>query len=476
MNTTYNIEYSKALKKWQLVNDCVNDTVEDNNAQLNYIVRDAHVSDDAYNAFSSRAVFTNYVGATLDVLTGSANYKPYTFTGANDGDLPEAIAYAVDSFGESGVGYSDHLKVRQREVFSVGRCGVWVSVDGDNSGRAKAEQIKATARIFKAHQIEDWAEKKINGVKRLNYIKLSEQFRTIERQSNGTFEWKDYKVIYELYLDSDGLFAFDVDDCSSSESKYTVTPTLGNGQRLDFIPFQFYGSQDNTPDVDIAPMYKLSRINIGIYNSDANLRQATHLFAVPTATFALGDGVSNDDFRKYNGLQDGQSPVLGGTAYVGCEIKLAQMSLDSILLEVIKRDIEAMASIGAQLVTVGQNETAEAARIRKSSGMVNLSDMVENIEQGDRNVISWMMMFNNASGQPDEFVLELNRKFYDDRIDPQMLQQLFTAEMMGRYPGADLFEVLKENGITKMENYLQYKENLGTDVKGKTLNLGDEEA
>ena len=474
MNISNNQEYNAALKKWALVYDCVNDTVEENNKTAKYIVKDAHIGDDAYNAFSSRAVFTNYVAATLDVLCGSANYKPYTFTGADDGDLPESIAYAVDGFGESGVGYSDHLKVRQREVFSVGRCGVWVGVDGDNSGRAKAQQIKATGKIFKSYGILDYSEIKINGRKQLNYVKLCEQYSTVKRV-NGEFTRDTYQITYELYLDENNLYAFDVDDGSANGSKYTVEPTLGNGQRLDFIPFQFYGSEDNTPSIDVPPLYKLSRINIGIYNSDANLRQATHLFAVPTATFSLNEGVSNDDFRKYNGLAKGQSPVLGGTAYVGCEINLAQMTLDNILLDVIQRDIEAMARIGAQMITVGQNETAEAARIRKSSGMANLSDMVENLEQGDRNVIKWMMMFNNASGKPDEFVLDLNRKFYDDRLSPQMLQQLFQAEMMGRYPSSDLFEVLKDNGLTRMEDAMQYKEGLGEDIRTPTLNMNDDE-
>lgn len=477
MNTNYsgiiNDEYNNSLTKWGVVRDCVNDMVESKNANRRYIVKDEHISETSYNAFSDRAIFVNYVGATLDVLTGSANYKPFTFTGVDGADLPESIDYALESAGSS-VGFSDHLKATQREVFAVGRCLHWVMIDGDNSQSSRAEQINATAKIFKAEQIEDWAETTVNGKKQLNYVKLTECYKEIKKQS-GQFTWQQYKVTYELYLDENGLFAFDVDDSGMGESKFTVTPTLGNGQRLDFIPVQFYGSIDNTPDVDIAPLYKLARINIGLYNNSANLEQAAHLFAVPTATFSLNPDVSIEEFKKYNNLKDGESPVFGGTAYIGCEIGLAQMSLDNMLIEMMRDKVESMARIGAQMITIGQNETAEAARIRKSSGMANLADMVENIEQGYTNVIKWMMMFNNASGQPDEFELTLNRVFYDDKIDPQTFNQLYTMYLQGDYPLDDLFNIMQDNGMTEKKDALSYRESLGNDTGGNTLDLDDEE-
>lgn len=467
-NGVINSEYTSALKKWRIVRDCINDKVEEENSIQQYIVRDAHISDESYNSFSKRAVFVNYTGSTLDVLTGSANYKPYTLTGVDGGDLPESIDYINDNFGSS-IGYSDHLKARQREVFSVGRCGVWVNVEGSNQDASQSEQVNASAKIFYAEQIEDWSEAVVNGKKQLNYLKLCESYKVIKRNSDG-FGWQIYKVTYELYLDENGLYAFDVDDTGEG-AKYTIEPTKGNGDRLDFIPFQFYGAVDNRPDIDISPLFKIARINIGLYNNSANLEQASHLFSVPTATFSLDDDIGGPEgFQKANGLKEGQSPVFGGTAYVGCEIKLAQMSLDNMLVEMMDNKVESMARIGAQMITVGQNETAEAARIRKSSGMANLMDMVENLEQGDTNVINWMMMFNNASGEPDEFDLKMNRVFYDDKIDPQMFNQLYTMYLQGDYPFDDLFNVMQDNGLTEKDDAISYRESLGSDVGGSSIN------
>jgi hypothetical protein len=164
--------------------------------------------------------------------------------------------------------------------------------------------------------------------------------------------------------------------------------------------------------------------------------------------------------------------VFGGSAYVGCEIGLAQISVDSMLLETMDKDVDSMAQIGAQIITVGQNETAESVRVRKGLSLASLSGIVNNIESGDKNVIKWMMMFNNQSGEADEFILELNKKFYDDKIDAQSLQQLFQGHFQGVYPSEYLFRILKDNNLTiESDTAMDYKERLGNEIPSTNMNL-----
>lgn len=489
-----NEQYVKNLPKWNMVNDCINDEVKEkacNNASLcfaygsanhrqrGYIIRDPNISDEAYWAFASRAVFKNYTGSTLGILMGSAFMRPFNLSGQSVNDspqeLPESISYIEDRFTRSGLGYKDSLKERMRQVASVGRNGVWVDFPSSAAGMSAAEirmnGLMATAVEFKANEIEDWSERIIGGVRKLNYVKLCQKYDEVVKSGNS-FNRQCYNVITELYLDDDGLYVVKVDD---STNEYEYQPTLGNGQRLDWIPFQFYGSQDNTPDVDPSPLFKIAEINIALFNSDATMRQALWLYGSPTATFSLNDGVDPQEFMRINGIADGESPAFGGTAYVGCEIGLAQIGMDSMLSDAMDKDVESMAQIGAQIITVGQNETAEAARIRKSSGMASLSDIVDNMEQGDRRVIEWMSRFNNQSGEADEFILELNRKFFADNVTPQMLQQLIAMNMQGKLPDAYLFKVLKENGLTlDNDDVMDYLERLGSDIGTNSINPDDE--
>lgn len=460
-----------------MIDDCINDNVEQNNKLKNYIIRDPGADDAGYNAFSQRAVFKNYVGQHLAVMVGSANLKDYSLTGVGGGDLPETLSHVEVDFSGVGVGYSDSLRQRQRDVFSKGRCGAWVQVNGDNTGRSIADRIPATCKHIEPHQIEDWSEMVINGKKKLNYVKFREAFETVKRE-NGQFVRKQYNVIYELFLDEEGLYAVEVDDQSNNNEKLYYEPKLGNGQRLDYIPFQFYGSEQNTPDVDVVPCFKLSRINIALYNEDANVRQTTHFFGAPMATFSLDQDVDPETFKKINGLKDGETPAFGtARGYVGCTVELVQSGLDSIMLQVIKDDIDAMWHLGSQHLTVGQNETAEAARIRKSSGMANLSDMTENIEQGDKNVLTWISEFNSSTGQAEEFELKLNRVFYDEKITPELLNTLKGFYQEGLYPFDDLYKQLKDANVTSKEDAEQFKESLGMDITGRSINpeIEDEE-
>lgn len=488
-NTLVNPEYALNYKKYQLVRDCINDMVKQRacrgascvyehqqSVNQGYIVRAPDISDESYYAFANRAVFKNYVGNTLDILCGAAMMRPYKLTGESlddqEQDLPESIAYITETFTRSGNSYYDSLKEKLREVCSVGRYGVWVDYPGSAEGKTAADieqnKLYARAQAFKAEHIKDWSEKIINGRKQLNYVRL-EECRTEIDFSSGSPNRVEFNVSYELYLDEDGYYSVKLDD---GTNEIIYQPTLGNGEKLDFIPFQFYGSIDNTPSVDPLPLYKIAEINIALFNSDATMRQATWLFGSPTATFSLNESVSPQEFMQINGIAEGGSPVFGGSAYVGCEIGLAQISVDSMLLETMDKDVDSMAQIGAQIITVGQNETAEAARIRKSSSLASLGGIVSNIEAGDKNVIKWMMMFNNQNGQPDEFILELNRKFYDDGISPQMMQQLLAMNFQGKYPDEYLFKVMKENNLTlDGDTVVDYKERLGNEIPSSSMDL-----
>ena len=105
-------------------------------------------------------------------------------------------------------------------------------------------------------------------------MKLRDKYTEIKIESGSPIR-KLYDVCYELFLNEDGLYVVKVDD-GSNETIYT--PTLGNGERLSFIPFQFYGSIDNTPSVDPLPLYKIAEINIALFNNDATFRQAMWYF------------------------------------------------------------------------------------------------------------------------------------------------------------------------------------------------------
>jgi len=481
-NNLVNAQYSKALKKWRLVEDCVNDDVKskaisgaDYNGQAGYILGDGQTprTDKGFECYALRPSFDNYVGNTLDVLMGAMFFKDYEFKVGEFEELPESIAYIEDNADGSGLGFQDHLFEVGRAVASVGRVGVWCVVMGDNSESAQANQVPASARIFKAEDITDWSETIIDGVKRLNYVQLKEAFERVVRDGDA-FSKECYNVTYELFLDEDGLYGVYIDDQSQEGSKGLIEPTDGAGNRMDYIPFYFCGATNNKPDIGQVPLYKISDINIALYNADAANAQMIQLYALPLMSFSLNDGVDPQTFIEVNNVKGGNLRV-SNAAYVGCDISMAQINSSTVGIEYSKDKIDRMAQLGAQIITVGQNETAEAARIRKSSGLANLTQMVDNIQEMYYSVIACQMRLNNANGEADDFMLELNRKFFDDRITPQMLQQLIAMKYQGAYNSQDMWKVLKDNGLTQTETPEDFDELNGSDIAARPINPDAEE-
>lgn len=443
--TQLNPQYVNNLDKWSLVRDAVNDDIEKNAIAKEYIIKPAGMSEENYKAYVKRAVFKNFVGQTIDVQKGAAFSKEFEFTGPDGSDLPESLAYLVDNVDGSGTSLEDQIKSVGQDVFSVGRIGAMVEYRPGGNG-SKADSNRAKIVTYTAESIHDWEESyTIEVDNKLIYVLLVETYSKLVNGSRTDVERK-----IELKIDEEGFYVQTITDDNQIMGEPSM-PLLGNGQRMDFIPFKFIGADNNKPDVSRAPMFKLATINLAHYRGDADKRTNIHLFSVPTVAFNLSSDVDPQRFAEINGLTDAsgkitKSPTVGGTAYIGCDITYAQASTDAFLLTCQDADVADMVKLGAQVIAEGHAETAEAARIRKAAGTASLGDMVGNIEYAYNDLIMWCSMMNNQSGQADEFKFNMNKKFFDDRLNPQMLQQLGALALSNQIPRKTLFDAMKRDG------------------------------
>tara|TARA_Y100001956_G_scaffold3132_1_gene3088 strand:- start:2128 stop:3555 length:1428 start_codon:yes stop_codon:yes gene_type:complete len=472
--TTDNKQYAENVKKWEQVRDCIEDKVEQKREK--YIPKPEGISDTNYGVYAGRAIFANFTGQTAQVLKSSMFYRDYTLQGVDGAELPESLQMMVDNFSGKGTNFDDHLKKTGFNVCSVGRFGVlcdYPDTAGQKLSQADINKrgLSAYFPTYRAESIVDWDTQVIDGKEVLYYVKLCERVSSIVKQGNN-FTRDDVDLERELFIDDDGFYAQKVTvDGTTQEIKQ---PLKGNGERFDFIPFQFINADDNTPDCGPIPLYKISTLNIGHFREDANRRQNSFYFSVPTATVDIGD-MDAQEFRTANNMGKNDGITFGGTAYIlqKGKIELIQAKEGSVSQSIQQDDESAMVKLGAQIVMQGQNETAEAARIRKGTGMVTLGDMAGNIEEAYINLINWGMMMNNPSGEPDEFEFNMSRQFFDDRLSPQMLQQLINMNIQGKYPDDDLYKQLKKDNLTTFDTMLEYKEALGTDTGDNSLNIDE---
>ena len=474
--TQLNPQYTNNLDKWSLVRDAVNDDVEKNAITKEYIIKPAGMSEENYKAYVKRAVFKNFVGQTIDVQKGAAFSKEFEFTGPDSSDLPESLAYLVDNVDGSGTSLEDQIKSVGQDVFSVGRIGAMVEYRPGGNG-SKADSNRAKIVTYTAESIHDWEESyTIEVDNKLIYVLLVETYSKLVKGSRTDVERK-----IELKIDEEGFYIQTITDDSQIVGEPSM-PLLGNGQRMDFIPFKFIGADNNNPDVSRAPMFKLATINLAHYRGDADKRTNIHLFSVPTVGFKLNPNISLSEFGTANKLTNDKGEIVkllqvGGVAYIGAEAVYAQASTDAFLLTCQDADVEDMIKLGAQVIAQGHAETAEAARIRKAAGTASTADQVGNIEGAYDDLFMWCSMMNNQSGQADEFEFNMNRKFFDDRLTPQMLQQLSALALSNQIPQQTIFKAMKRDGSLGVDDEMEFDDFVAmiqeqTELN-PTLNLGE---
>jgi hypothetical protein len=81
---------------------------------------------------------------------------------------------------------------------------------------------------------------------------------------------------YRVCVFADGAHGKDGDVLLSE-----VYPLM-NGKPLDFIPFTFLSTDDNTAEVDEPPLIDLVNVNLSHYRTCADLEHGAHFTGLPT--------------------------------------------------------------------------------------------------------------------------------------------------------------------------------------------------
>jgi len=104
-----------------------------------------------------------------------------------------------------------------------------------------------------------------------------------------------------------------------------------------------------------------------------------------------------------------------------------------------------MRAIGAKMIEQrGGNQTAEAARIDAGGESSVLSDLVGNVEEAIQRCIEWAGLFMGVEVSNSKDVFSMNRSFFEEGVDPQMVMaaiQLSDRAVIGK---TDLMDVARK--------------------------------
>jgi hypothetical protein len=443
-------EYNTYKTRWKLVRDVINSNVS------HYIPEIEKSDKIRCQKYREGAQFTNFTSRTKSGLVGAIFRKDVIV------ELPDDIEYLIQDATGQNVSLSKLAQEGCDEVLQTGRWGLLTDypISDENLSVADVESMNLKARIYayKAESIINWNETVYNGVTKVSLVVIKE---CIEKLMPDGFEWSEetqYRVlrlidgeyVQYLYNQEEQLVSF-------------YTPKDSEGNSWDYIPFEIAGSENNNMHLDSIPMYDLSRLNIGHLINSADFEESVHITGQPTLIFSTD--MSQEMFEAVNpdGIKIGarRGHNLGPTG----KAEFLQANPNQLADEAMKRKEEQAVMMGARLITPqADRETAEAARMRHSGETSILALVASNVEQALRRSCEHALRFMGSIDTKDQIQLELNNKFFDSQIDPNLIMaqiQLLNNRLVA--PN-DVRKVLKQYGVLD-------EARTDTDIDGETTHI-----
>lgn len=397
---------------------------------------------DRYYSYKTRAVFYNVTKRTQQGLLGQL------FSREPQIEVPDYLQFTVANMDGSGVNAMQQTKQTSGHVIAMGRGGLlsdFPTTNGDVSAAdLQSGKVKPSITFYEAPQIINWRYAKDGGGKKLLFVILEEK-REVYKDNDYSFtNAKQWRV---LRLDASGLYIQELYYDNRSDPAFTYRPTDYNGDRLDSIPFEFIGAEDNDPDIDDPPMYSIASLNIAHYRNSADFEDSTFLVGQPTIVVT--------------GLTKGWvDEVLGGGALrfgsrnaiplpMGADIKLVQADPNNLAAQGMEQKEKQMVALGAKLVELRQVQrtATEAAQEEVSEASV-LQTVADNASVAYAQAFATCSRF--VSPNEPNIKYRINTAFEISTMDANSRAETIKEWQMGALTYEEMRQVLRRCGVATL--------------------------
>ena len=423
---TLHPDYQIYSPKWRLVRDAVEGESAIKRAPERYLPEFTPKDPERYKRYVERAYYLGVTGRTRAAMSGMVFRKDPAY------DLPDQMEEIVFNADGSGTSLEHISKEALGGVLDTGRHCILIdyptindSIDFETEQNIGARPLVLS---YQAEALINWKYEKINGRRVLTLAVLVE----LVQDENNTNEF-DHDVVnnYRVLRLRDGVYTQQMYDDGGSAIAAEFIPRMAGGTPFDHIPLYIIGSENNLPDIDDAPLYDLSVLNIAHYRNNADLEEAGFITGQPTLHMNIGD-TSPDVFAEQNpnGVQLGSRT---GIITQGGSVELVQPEERNLLVQLKEAKEKEMVGIGARLIQRGgPGETAEAARINASAESSTLDQVVNNLSYALTGALMDAARFEGFGPEVvEEIRYDLNTDFWETSLDAQQLMALIQLGDVG---------------------------------------------
>lgn len=429
--STLHTEYEAHQDHWRTLRDVMAGDLQIKREGVRYVPRLEGQSDSEYRAYVDRGFFYNATARTVSGYLGMIFRREPV---VKLPDAASALGKALHSFSNDTDMMGKDVGAYAREVVSevtvIGRAGTLIDWSGEGEDRAYWS-------LYRAEDILNWREERINGRMQLTLVVLretvacdrgSDEYATAQRNNlrvlrlskglNGAMAGYCYHV--EIWGHSGEK------DNQKMELLESVIP-LRRGKPLPNIPFVFHGPNLSKPSVEASPISDIVAANLDHYRMNADFKHGMHYTALPTAWVA---GFEKDSVLRIGSSTAWVTETLGATAgyleFRGEGLKTFERAMD--------RNERLLAVLGARLLESQKrvSESAEALQIRQSGDSSVIAGLSVAVSKSLTQALKWVYWWHSTEDHPDQVsvesvVVELNRDFDIVRLTGKEIQALVMA-------------------------------------------------
>lgn len=416
-----------------------------------------------YEAYITRAVYYNVMARTVSGMVGQVFMREPVIK------LPELLDSMIEDASGSGISLEHQLKKSLALTLAYSRSGVFVDYPSLEQGatidQIQSGQIKPTITTYSPLEVINWRTTTTGSVTKLSLVVIFELYPF----ADDGFEMKQAGQFRRLYLDENDLYVSEIwrqpnpntfDGMNIDEigkSTYTpfesYMPTDGKGNRLDYIPFTFIGSENNDPNPDLPQMYALASLNLAHYRNSADYEESCYIVGQPTIVV---NGLTPEWLEDQLGGIINFGSRGGIPLPTGADAKLIQAAPNTMIKEAMLDKERQMIALGAKLIeskTI-QRTAFEAGLEAVNAGSV-LSSTADNVSEAYELAAKWACNFVNVDFADSE--IDLNTDLTIDN-DPASRTELVNEWLKGAISWTEMRTGLRKAGIATQKDEEAKKE------------------
>lgn len=424
MNGIEHPYYGRFKKRWQLIGDVLEGKDKLDAEGEKYLIKPSLYTQERYAAYQARAVFYNATARTLEGYQGALYRKEATV------NLPKKLEYLLKDADGEGNNLTQFSKSIARDVIPQGRAGLLVEYPQVSGIKTLEDERKYNIRAhlagFSPEAIMDWRTKRVGAKTVLVYVLIEEGL--LDGITREDIRQEDRRLL-ELSLDEEGFYQQKTynaenykDDEGNEQMQFRagneiVKPTKAGGERLDYIPFIFIGSETFTPKPDLPPFYDLAQLNLAHYRNSADWEQAVFMIGQPTTYIAGVDSTFIEENRGQIVFGSASTWLLPDGATAGLIESMAPRPLIKQAMDMKEQE---MIGLGARIIqdsTSRGSEAAEGIMLRRSGEASQLACIADNISDAFERALRWLAEW--VGENPDEVKYRLSKDFYATRLSHQ---------------------------------------------------------